>query len=212
MYFDLSPGRRMIAMDACAHGRWTARFSAISGTCHDYKRLHKDDVSVLGEGGQKMVNAAQQREQKIAPYRREKEIRQNMVELRKQKEHHDDEEAQRAITLALIDLHIIKSIESLHGIKQEMVMVEEQEEREKRMESQGKSTVEEDQRAPARATWGRNKPLLNKEGRPLQPFVITNKRQQLQDQVFRPGWSLPTMTIDEYLQQEEERGNIIRGG
>jgi hypothetical protein len=47
---------------------------------------------------------------------------------------------------------------------------------------------------------------------PLRPFVITSKRQELRDQVFRPGWALPTMTIDEYLQQEEERGNHIKGG
>ncbi len=64
----------------------------------------------------------------------------------------------------------------------------------------------------SRANWGRDKPLLNKEGRPLQPFVITGKREQLKNQVFGPGYNLPTMTIDQYLEQEMERGNIIQGG
>ena len=47
---------------------------------------------------------------------------------------------------------------------------------------------------------------------PLRPFVITSKREQLREGVFRPGWRLPTMSIDEYLEQERARGNIIEGG
>ncbi|KAJ1752139.1 Type 2A phosphatase-associated protein 42, partial [Coemansia sp. RSA 1824] len=49
-------------------------------------------------------------------------------------------------------------------------------------------------------------------GQPTRPFVLTNNRQMIKDQVFRPGWALPTMSVDEYLQQEQERGNIISGG
>jgi len=55
-------------------------------------------------------------------------------------------------------------------------------------------------------------PLLTKDGKPLRHFVIVNQREAIRDQVFRPGWRLPTMTIDEYLEQEVARGNIISGG
>lgn len=52
-------------------------------------------------------------------------------------------------------------------------------------------------------------PLLDKTGKPLQPFTLTNKRAQLRDGVFRPDHSLPTMSIDEYLEEEKRRGGIL---
>ncbi|THU80123.1 hypothetical protein K435DRAFT_785572 [Dendrothele bispora CBS 962.96] len=59
-------------------------------------------------------------------------------------------------------------------------------------------------------------PLLDQSGKPLRPFTIlpsgTSDRARLQSQVFQPGHNLPTMTIDEYLEIERERGRIITGG
>ena len=52
---------------------------------------------------------------------------------------------------------------------------------------------------------------------PLRPFTIlpageSADRARLQGQVFGPGHRLPTMSIDEYLEIERERGNILTGG
>jgi len=58
----------------------------------------------------------------------------------------------------------------------------------------------------------RGGPLLSSSGKPLQPFTLTDKRTQLQQGVFKPGHSLPTMSIDEYLEEERRRGGIIDGG
>lgn len=55
-------------------------------------------------------------------------------------------------------------------------------------------------------------PLLSASGKPLQPFTLTDKRTQFQQGVFRPDHSLPTMSIDEYLEEERRRGGIIDGG
>ncbi|KAK4043409.1 TAP42-like protein [Parachaetomium inaequale] len=55
-------------------------------------------------------------------------------------------------------------------------------------------------------------PLLSKQGKPLQPFTLLGNRQELARGVFRPGHNLPTMTIDEYLDEEFKRGGIIEGG
>jgi hypothetical protein len=55
-------------------------------------------------------------------------------------------------------------------------------------------------------------PLLNKEGKPLRPFTLLDKRSELRQGVFRPDHSLPTMSIDEYLEEEKKRGGIIDGG
>lgn len=59
---------------------------------------------------------------------------------------------------------------------------------------------------------GRGGPLLSKEGKPLQPFTIMDKRSQTRQGVFRPGHNLPTMSIEEYLEEEKRRGGIIEGG
>ncbi|EIW60242.1 serine/threonine protein phosphatase PP2A-associated protein [Trametes versicolor FP-101664 SS1] len=59
-------------------------------------------------------------------------------------------------------------------------------------------------------------PLLDQQGKPLRPFVLLGQnaadRARLQAQVFQPGHRLPTMSVDEYLQIEQQRGNIITGG
>ena len=54
-------------------------------------------------------------------------------------------------------------------------------------------------------------PLLSSSGKPLQPFTLTDKRTQLREGVFRPGHNLPTMSIDDYLEEERRRGGIIDG-
>ena len=59
---------------------------------------------------------------------------------------------------------------------------------------------------------GRNGPLLNSKGIPMQPFTLLDRRSQLQQGVFRSGHNLPTMTIDEYLEEEKRRGNFLQGG
>ncbi|EMC91543.1 hypothetical protein BAUCODRAFT_296782 [Baudoinia panamericana UAMH 10762] len=55
-------------------------------------------------------------------------------------------------------------------------------------------------------------PLLDRSGKPLRPFTLTSKRQEFQNGVFRPDHSLPTMSIDEYLEEERRRGGMIDGG
>lgn len=37
-------------------------------------------------------------------------------------------------------------------------------------------------------------------------------RSRLKAQVFGPDHRLPTMTVDEYLEIERQRGNILTGG
>jgi immunoglobulin-binding protein 1 len=45
-----------------------------------------------------------------------------------------------------------------------------------------------------------------------KPFKLVRDRKQMAADVFRPDYNLPTMTIDEYLDLEMKRGNIIFGG
>jgi immunoglobulin-binding protein 1 len=55
-------------------------------------------------------------------------------------------------------------------------------------------------------------PILSAGGKPLRPFTLLDSRQTIKKGVFRSGHNLPTMTIDEYLEEERARGGIIEGG
>ena len=55
-------------------------------------------------------------------------------------------------------------------------------------------------------------PILSSGGKPLRPFTLLESRQTVKDGVFKSGHNLPTMTIDEYLEEERARGGIIEGG
>jgi len=70
---------------------------------------------------------------------------------------------------------------------------------------------------PNQSLLGKQGPLLDKSGKPLRPFQIVpstaaSERSRLQAGVFGPDHRLPSMTIDEYLEEERQRGNIISGG
>ncbi|KAK4684305.1 immunoglobulin-binding protein 1, partial [Tremellales sp. Uapishka_1] len=60
--------------------------------------------------------------------------------------------------------------------------------------------------------------LISGGGKVLRPFTIlpstvqSSERERLRSEVFRDGHRLPTMSVDEYLEEERRRGNIITGG
>ncbi|PLW30249.1 hypothetical protein PCANC_24675 [Puccinia coronata f. sp. avenae] len=65
-------------------------------------------------------------------------------------------------------------------------------------------------------------PLVSPSGKVLRPFTIlpsrssassaSTNRIKLRAEVFRPDWTLPTMTIDEYLDDQRAMGNFLSGG
>lgn len=177
---------------------------------------------ILGEGDKKFIeeqsngiakDVAKKRIEKIERYKREKETKAKLEMLQQQLfsiGDDDKEDINRDYVLTLIDLFIQKSIEQLLLIKQEIDLLNQMRKME---ETRQNSSVEmrDDDRIET-VSRDHNGPLLSQDGRPLRPFVITNQREAIKEQVFRPSWRLPTMTIDEYLEQEAQRGNIIQGG
>ncbi|KAI8075096.1 TAP42-like protein [Gongronella butleri] len=209
-------------------------YTQFLSTCQDHQLMSKADLQYYEQQASTVRrSAAEQREGKIARYKREKALKETMQQLRQQldeaqagEKHKNktlDDDLEREWVLAMIDMEILRALEQLHGIDQEIVMVKEMErmqldrDRQQGVSAASSSSKKSTDYDPDRLDtlpWSQRRggPLLSKEGRPLQPFVITNKRQQIKDQVFRPGHNLPTMTIDEYLEQERERGGIIEGG
>ena len=123
-----------------------------------------------------------------------------------------------------ISLNVNQAFQSLESINQELNVLA----LKPRPFFTGDRSPQEDKRLPAQDSngyserldpslsqlnaLGRNGPILNPDGRPLRPFTLLDTRQSMQQGVFRPDHNLPSMTIDEYLEEERKRGGMIDGG
>ncbi|KAJ3128175.1 hypothetical protein HK100_009331 [Physocladia obscura] len=126
-----------------------------------------------------------------------------------------DSDAYREMMLMTIELCVQKGVEEIRMARDEIALLEKFSAMEAK--SGGLSTASNDMSDKLDDLSKlkiRPDSLLSKDGKPRQPFMITNtsKRQEFQKGVFQPGYNLPTMTIDEFLENEFARGNIISGG
>jgi immunoglobulin-binding protein 1 len=173
------------------------------------------------------ADPAARRNAKIANFKKEKELKQKLEFMRgspRYLEDGGDEEAVRDVYLAEIAFCAHMTFQSLEGINREMdvlsqapvplipttTSVQEDERRRASVNDDGYSERLDNPLQGFASNYPG--PLLSKEGRPLRPFTLTSSRQDMQQGVFRPGHNLPTMSIDEYLEEERKRGGIIEGG
>ncbi|KAK2792725.1 hypothetical protein FQN52_002787 [Onygenales sp. PD_12] len=172
-------------------------------------------------------DAATRRDVKVSRFREEKELKQKLEYLsQNQNTLQVDDDQVRKLYLAEINLYTHQTFQALDMISQELSMLSSAEasapvrnpvyEHDIRRRDQSDTTSYSDRLdvGLAQAVRGGRPggPLLSKKGVPLQPFTLTNKRTDLQKGVFRSGHNLPTMSIDEYLEEERRRGGIIEGG
>lgn len=201
---------------------------------NSYKLLAQDDIKylevhVLGralsetDDGTVSVKGVG-RDERIARYKREREMKAQLAVLQqklgiassddsgKLEDDLDRDEAARKLALLQIEMATLDALESFRTLVDERTLLQEFERREDVAGSAKKTNKAQDQ------TWvidsqPLGKDLVSKSGKILRPFVITSsKRRQILDGVFKPHWNLPTMSVDEYLELEKERGNIIEGG
>ncbi|CCK73074.1 Tap42p KNAG_0M02210 [Huiozyma naganishii CBS 8797] len=57
-----------------------------------------------------------------------------------------------------------------------------------------------------------NKPLLSKQGKVLQNFTLVDNKSKLKDKVFGYGQYGPTMSVEQFLQNELDTGRVLQGG
>ncbi|OJJ50926.1 hypothetical protein ASPZODRAFT_148310 [Penicilliopsis zonata CBS 506.65] len=173
-----------------------------------------------------LADAAVRREVKVARFREEKELKQKLEYLsQNQNRLQSDDDVVRQLYIAEINLYTHQTFQTLDLLSQELSMLEMF--RKSAPEAPQSYTDDARRRGDAQQSsysdrvdpplaqllrGGRSGPLLNKAGKPLQPFTLLDRRTQLQQGVFRSGHNLPTMTIDEYLEEEKKRGGIIEGG
>ncbi|SCV03651.1 LAME_0H12134g1_1 [Lachancea meyersii CBS 8951] len=57
-----------------------------------------------------------------------------------------------------------------------------------------------------------NTPLISKTGKVLRNFTLVDQKTQLKNKVFGFGQYGPTMSVEEFLEQEFESGRVLQGG
>lgn len=163
----------------------------------------------------KTGDMASKRDAKVASFRAEKGLKEKLALLRSDRRYLEkDEELVREVYLADIAWKIHQTFLGLESLNREMEMLamapEEIPSTTHQREEVEDSTLRLDQ--PLRKTINTGGPLLSQQGKPLQPFTLLGSRADLAKGVFRPGHNLPTMSIDEYLEEEKRRGGILEGG
>ncbi|KZF23113.1 type 2A phosphatase-associated protein 42 [Xylona heveae TC161] len=171
------------------------------------------------------TDAAARRETKIARFKEEKALKGKLEYLSQNPSVlHNDEDSFRDLYLTQIKLCTHQAFQSLESIAQELQILAlappmppagaaaPRDDRRERERNRDGYSDRIDRPLSELLAGGRAGPILSKDGKPLKPFTLLDSRQRLQQGVFRPGHSLPTMTIDEYLEEEKRRGGIIEGG
>ncbi|PGH14120.1 hypothetical protein AJ79_03237 [Helicocarpus griseus UAMH5409] len=192
----------------------------------DDKKLYERYTDNPGSFSLAPLNdAAARRNIKVSRFREEKELKQRLEYLsQNQNSLQADDDLVRQLYLAEIKLYMHQTFQALDMLSQELSMLASAqaaapvtnpayEDDARRRDQRDKSGFSDRLDVGlGQSIRGGTGPLLNKKGVPLQPFVLTSKRSEFQKGVFRPGHNLPTMSIDEYLEEERRRGNIIEGG
>ncbi|GLI72649.1 type 2A phosphatase-associated protein 42 [Penicillium ochrochloron] len=170
-------------------------------------------------------DAAARRDIKVRRFREEKELKQKLEYLaRNEARLQSDDDDTRRLYLAELQLYIHQSFQAMDLLVQELSMLSAMRNApaptqptadDPRQRSNLGGANYSDRLDPSLSQLlgrGRNGPLLNSKGKPMQPFTLLDRRTQLQQGVFRSGHNLPTMTIEEYLDEEHRRGNVLQGG
>ncbi|KIY61869.1 TAP42-like protein [Cylindrobasidium torrendii FP15055 ss-10] len=192
-----------------------------------------EDVKLFSE---LPVNPASRRELKIKQYKHEKELRERIKTVRKRRQQRiaetendfsliqallpsastdqdeEDEDAVRESNLLLLRLLYGLAQAQLKNIADELVLLRTA----PPPMPYFPPSDNENQHWRLDGPVQQQGPLLSPSGQPLRPFTIlpsgATDRARLQSQVFGPGHNLPSMSIDEYLEIERQRGKFISGG
>lgn len=161
------------------------------------------------------------RAEKIERFKKSKELQQRIESLSSS----TDDDIVREVQFAHLEALALEAVSALDMLNTELDIVskfppqpvsvgqhsalEAADNRTENKEELGKSYTD---KLEARLT-SKTLPLLTKDGKVNRPFTIVgSKREQLQRKVMGTGQYLPTMSVEEYLDEEMKRGGIIQGG
>lgn len=162
------------------------------------------------------------RAEKIERFKKSKELQQKIATLSSS----TDDEVVREVQYAQLEGLAIEAVSALDMLNTELDMVSRfpppgavslaqhslSETMDARTEDPNRFDKAYSDKVEARLT-NRNTPILTKDGKVNRPFtIVSSNREQLQRKVRGTGQYLPTMSVEEYLDEEIKRGGIIQGG
>lgn len=197
----------------------------------NYDLLSKDDVKLFEQYHESpntfstasTSDPAARRDAKIKRFKEEKVLKQKIEYMRQNPQVvQNDDEAARQLLLSNIAYCTHQTFASLESIGQELHILSlappspppdrRQQPNDARERNERHVNGYSERLDAPHLSAGMRGPLLDGQGKPLRPFTLTSKRTEFRDGVFRPDHSLPTMSIDEYLEEERKRGGMIEGG
>ncbi|KAB5572446.1 TAP42-like protein [Coniochaeta sp. 2T2.1] len=230
---SLQSRRQLLSSTRDAYERYLHLLDSYSLLPENYKKLlerYTDSpttFSTISAG----ADGAARREAKIANLKTEKELRTKLQFLRSRPEYgteegFGDEEAVRAVHLTHLTYAAHMTFQALESLNRELDVLSQAPEHPTPLPSTSQQDDDARRRAArpdesysdrldnsaAMRLTDTSGPLLSGQGKPLRPFTLLGNRAEIAKGVFRPGHNLPTMTIDEYLEEEKARGGIIEGG
>ncbi|UKZ73769.1 hypothetical protein TrVFT333_001419 [Trichoderma virens FT-333] len=189
-------------------------YGLVTGSYGKLLERYRDDeeafVAVAGD-------MAAKREGKIANFKAEKALREKLETLKRNPRYleHGDEELVREVHLTSIQFAVHNTFQALDSLNRELPLLRSAPSPTAAPKASGNDPTDTSFRLDqplSQLRPGTGGPLLSTKGKPLQPFTLVGSRADLAKGVFRPGHNLPTMSIDEYLEEERRRGGIIEGG
>ncbi|PSK39235.1 hypothetical protein C7M61_001838 [Candidozyma pseudohaemuli] len=184
--------------------------------------LSEDDISdireMLPKNQESTANPHEQRQAKIKRFRRRKQL-ESQIEVQSEKIEGLDSELQSEEDLRMLYktelcLFALHSSESLILIQLESLLLETQyyEGLKNHHKPNPKVSNSRDIHSKVEVVPGKNKAIsdiIGPRGKILQPFVITKNKAELRKSVFGTGQTLPSMTVDEYLDYELLHGKLL---
>ncbi|PKS09121.1 hypothetical protein jhhlp_003735 [Lomentospora prolificans] len=187
-----------------------------------YERYNEDGDQFSTVTG---ADAAAKRHSKIQNFKAEKALKDKLALLKRNPRYLEqgDEELVRQVYLTNVEFCIHMTFQDLESLNRELDMLSHAppappsqpalpNDSRHRTPGQHHDDYSEKLDAPLTSLLGQKGPLLSQDGKPLKPFTLVGTRQDIKKGVFRSGHNLPTMSIDEYLDEERRRGGIIEGG
>ncbi|RSL58042.1 hypothetical protein CEP54_008032 [Fusarium duplospermum] len=217
---NLSPDQRqdVLAESRSAYERFLAALDGYGLVGNPYDKLlerYRDDPDSFAVVASN--DPAARRDGKIANYRAEKQLKEKLETLRRNPRYleHGDEEIVRELYLTQLTSAVHAAFQALDSLNREVAILAQAPRPlapsavDTPSPDDHTSRLDQPLRRLQSVTGG---PLLSAQGKPLQPFTLVGSRDERARGVFRAGHNLPTMSIDEYLEEERRQGNILQGG
>jgi immunoglobulin-binding protein 1 len=156
-------------------------------------------------------NAVDKRAEKIELFKLERSLEQKLDQYKESA----DEDIIRNMEFARLGIYAIKALSSLETLNMEIDLLKSMPDKPEPTapktgaDSRIKHRNEEQYRTKVEQI---NQPLLSAKGKVNRPFTLVSSRDQMKRNVLGSGQYLPTMTVEEYLEEELKRGGIIQGG